>query len=73
MKMTYNRRQTKLLKFEYLSNHCSDLPPILNLSFGDQTKTKMIEMMTTSEGRRPQNIKVEYLSNHRSDLPEIFN
>ena len=30
----------KILKVEYLSNHWSDLPQILNLSFGDQTKMK---------------------------------
>jgi hypothetical protein len=28
----------KILKVEYLSNHWSDLPQILNLSSGDQTK-----------------------------------
>ena len=30
----------KILKVEYLSNHWSDLPQILNLSSGDQTKIK---------------------------------
>jgi hypothetical protein len=47
----------KLLKVEYLSNRSSDPPQILNLSSGVQTKIKMIEMKTTSNGRRPQNIK----------------
>jgi hypothetical protein len=28
----------KILKVEYLSNHLSDPPQILNLSSGDQTK-----------------------------------
>ena len=43
---------------EYLSNRWTDLPQILNLSLGDQTeKNKMVEMKTTSNGRRPQNIK----------------
>ena len=28
----------KILKVEYLSNHCSNFPQILNLSLGDQTK-----------------------------------
>ena len=30
----------KILKVEYLSNHWSDLPQILNLGLGDQTKIK---------------------------------
>ena len=30
----------KILKVEYLSNHWSDWPQILNLSLGDQTKIK---------------------------------
>ena len=30
----------KILKVEYLSNHSSDTPQILNLSSGDQTKIK---------------------------------
>ena len=46
----------KILKVEYLSNHCSDFPQVLNLSLGDQTK-KMLKTKTTSNGRRPQNIK----------------
>ena len=29
-----------ILKVEYLSNHWSDFPQILNLSLGDQTKIK---------------------------------
>ena len=32
----------KILKVEYLSNHCSDFPQILNLSLGDQTKIKNV-------------------------------
>jgi hypothetical protein len=46
-----------MLKFEYLSNHSSDPPQILNLRSGDQTKIKMLEMKMASNGRRPQNIK----------------
>ena len=30
----------KILKVEYLSNHWSDIPKILNLSSGDQTENK---------------------------------
>ena len=30
----------KILKVEYISNHWSDFPKILNLSLGDQTKIK---------------------------------
>ena len=46
MKMTSNRRwpkmedDLKLWEIEYLSNHWSDFPQILNLSIGDQTKIK---------------------------------
>ena len=47
----------KILKVEYLSNHSSDPPQILNLRSGDQTKIKMLDMKTTSIGKRPQNIK----------------
>jgi hypothetical protein len=47
----------KILKVEYLSNHSSDLPQILNLSSVEQAKIKMLEMKTNSNGRRPQNIK----------------
>ena len=63
----------KILKVEYLSNHWSDLPKILNLSLSDQTKIKYC-----LKWRRPtieddlKIFKVEYLSN-RSDLPQIIN
>ena len=30
----------KIMKVEYLSNHWSDFPQILNLTLGDQTKIK---------------------------------
>ena len=33
----------KILKVEYLSNHSSDPPQILNLSLGDQTEEKKNE------------------------------
>ena len=58
MKTTSNKRwpqmedDLKILKVEYLSNHWSDLPQILNLSSG--TKPKMLKMKTTSNGRWPQ-------------------
>ena len=51
------------LKFEYLSNHWSDLPQILNLSLGDQAQIKNasneddLQWKTTLNGRWPQNIK----------------
>ena len=47
----------KILKVEYLSHHSSDHPQILNLSSGTKQKYKMLEIKTTSNGRRPQNIK----------------
>ena len=33
----------KILKVEYLSNHSSDFPQILNLSLGDQTNKKCLK------------------------------
>ena len=47
----------KILKVEYLRNHWSDLSQIWNLSSGDYTKSKILEMKTTSNRRRPQNIR----------------
>ena len=55
----------KILKVEYLSNHWSDLPQILNWSSGDQIKIKNawngrrppMEDDLHSNRRRPQNIK----------------
>jgi hypothetical protein len=62
----------KLLKGEYLSNHWLDLPQISYLSSGDQPKSKMIEMMTPSNWRRPQNwISKQPLIG--SSLPQISN
>jgi hypothetical protein len=55
MKMTSHWRRPHKLKVEYLSNHWLDLPQILNLSWGDQTKWP--EIKTNSNGRRPHNIK----------------
>ena len=43
----------KILKVEYLSNHWLDLPQILNLSSGDQTKSKNELIKMFSNGRRP--------------------
>ena len=43
----------KILKVEYLSNHWSDLPQILNLSLGDQTKSKNELIKMFSNGRWP--------------------
>ena len=64
----------KIFKVEYPSNHWSDLPQILNLSLGDQTKIKYC-----LKWRRPKMaddlkiLKIEYLSNHSSDPPQILN
>ena len=58
----------KILKVEYLSNHLSDLPQILNLSWGNQTKLDIVwneDKLTI--------IKVEYISFHWSYLPQILN
>ena len=68
----------KILKVEYLSNHWSDFPQILNLSSGDQTKIKNTQNEDDLNGRRPpmennlRILKLEYLSNHWSDFPEIL-
>ena len=43
----------KIFKVDYLSNHWTDFTQILNLSLGDQTKSKMLEPKTTTHGRGP--------------------
>jgi hypothetical protein len=60
----------KILKVEYFSNHCTDLPKLSNLSLGDQTKIKFglkFDMKTTSNGPLMEDdlkkLKGEYLSN----------
>ena len=69
----------EISKIEYLNNQRLNLPRILNLSSGDQTKIKMLEMKMNFNGRWPlmeedlQISKIEYLSNHWSDLPQILN
>ena len=37
-KMTSNRSHPKIVKFEYISNHWSDLPQTLNLCLYNQAK-----------------------------------
>ena len=54
LKKTSNARRPKISKVEYLSNHRLDLPQILNPSLGGQSKINLLEMKTTSNGRRPQ-------------------
>ena len=63
----------KILKVKYISNPWPNLPQILNLSSVDKNKINMLEMKTTSNGRRPQILSIEYLSTHLSDLPQILN
>ena len=65
----------KTSKFEYISNHLLDLPQILNLSSGDQTKIKMHDMNRTYV-RMEEDLKiliVECLSNQWAGLPKILN
>ena len=38
----------KILKVEFLSNDWLDFPQIWNLSSGDQTKSKMLDLKKTS-------------------------
>ena len=48
----------KILKVEYLSNRLLDHTQILNLDLSDQKQSvQILQMKTTSHGRRPQNIK----------------
>ena len=63
----------KILKVKYISSHWLNLSQILKLSSGDQNKINMLEMKTTSNGRRPQILSIEYLSTYLSDLPQILN
>ena len=80
--MTSNGRLPKISKFEFLSNHRSDLPQILNLGLYDQVKhfpylnisneDDLIWKMT-SNGRLPTLAKFEYLDNHWSDPPQTLN
>ena len=47
----------KPFKVEYISNYLLDLPQIINLSSGDFTKIKMLEMKMIFNGRRSNNIR----------------
>ena len=44
MKTTLMEDDIKMLKLEYLSNHLSDLPQILNLSLGTNSKFNIIAL-----------------------------
>ena len=64
MKATFNGRRPpmeddiKILKVEYLSNHSSDLPQFFEFKLrGPNQNGILLEIKTTSNGRRPQNIK----------------
>ena len=74
MKKTQIEDDLKILKVEFLSNHWSDLPQILNFSSGDQTKIKKpLKRRQLQMEEHFKILKVEYLSNHWSDLPQILN
>ena len=62
----------KILKVEYLSNHWSDLPQILNLSLGDQTQ-KCLKLRPHPMEDDLKILKIEYISNHCLFLPHFFN
>ena len=54
----------KIIKVEYLSNHWSDLPQILNLYQGDQTKIKyLVKWRQPPKEDDLKILKVENLSN----------
>ena len=76
MKTTSKGRQPPMeedLK-EYLSDHWSDLPQILNLWFGDQNQShKYLKERYTLVKADLKILKVEYLSNHWLDFPQISN
>ena len=57
----------KIIKVKYLSNNWLDLPQILNLRSGEQTKKNAWNKDDLKIS------KVEYLSNHWLDLPQILN
>ena len=68
-KTTSNGRQPQNIKVEYLSNHLSDFPQILNLSLGDPTKIKNPQKEDDLQWKNNLKIlNVEYLSNHLPDL-----
>ncbi len=80
--MTSKGRLPKVAKFEYISNHWSNLSQILNLDLYDQAKLFScsnisnkddLKWKMTSNGRLPKIAKFEYLSNHWSDLSQILN
>ena len=63
----------KIINLKYLSNHWSDLPKILNLFEGDQTKIKILKWRRPSMEDDLKTLKVLYLSNHYLYLPQILN
>ena len=62
----------KVIKAEYLSNHWSELPQILNLSLRGPNK-KMIEMKMTPMEDDLKILNLDYLSNHWIDLHHNVN
>ena len=58
----------QILKFDYRSNHRSDLLQILNLPKGTKSK---IKIAWNEDDLKI--LKVEYIFNHCSDLPQILN
>ena len=60
-----------MLKMEYLRNPWSDLPKILNLSWGNQTKIE--NCLIWRQAPIIKISEVEYLSNQWLDLTKILN
>ena len=48
-KMTSNGRQPLIAKFEYLSNHWSDLPQTLNLGLYDQARSLHVQNVSNED------------------------
>jgi hypothetical protein len=64
----------KILKVEYLNNHSSDPPQILNLNLGEPNKNnKCLKWRWPPMEDDLKILKVKYLSNHSSDPPQILN
>ena len=66
------KEDLKILNVEYLSNHQLDLPQIVNLSLGYQTKFEIAQNEDDLQCRTTSDLKVEYLSNHGLDFTQIL-
>ena len=61
-----------ILKIEYLSNHGSDFPQILNFSLGDQTKIKNTQNEDDFQWKTASKYSNLNMSAAWSDFPQIW-